>query len=110
MEITTRHVFEILVVDIAGRLDSLTVGYVNDEMGRIVQSDPTKILVNLEKLDFISSAGLRVLLVAAKLQQSYGGQFKICNANPSVRSVLESSGFNSLISLYPSESEAIGSF
>jgi anti-anti-sigma factor len=110
VEIKTRQVYEVFVVDLEGRLDSMAAGYGNDEMGRIIRSNHKQILVNLEKLDFISSAGMRVLLVAAKLQKSHGGQLKLSNANQLVKSVLETSGFNSLISLYPTEAEAIKSF
>ncbi|MBF2077526.1 MAG: STAS domain-containing protein [Synechococcales cyanobacterium T60_A2020_003] len=67
-------------------------------------------LVNLEKLDFITSAGLRVLLLASKLLQASGGKLKICTANDSVKDVLETCGFDSLIALYPTEAEAITSF
>lgn len=110
MLITTRQVYEVLVIDMEGRLDSKAAGYGNDEVVRIVKEDHKKILVNLEKLDFISSAGLRVLLLASKLQQEKKGQIKICCANDMVRNVLETCGFNSLISLYPTESDAMKSF
>lgn len=110
MQITTRQVYDVLVVDMEGRLDSKAAGYGNDEMVRIVQSEHDRILINLEQLEFVSSAGLRVLLLASKLQQSAGGQLKLCNANELVKGVLETCGFNSLISLYPTEAEAIKSF
>lgn len=110
MQITTRPVYGVLVVDMEGRLDSKSVGYGNDEMVRIVQSDHKKVLVNLEKLEFITSSGLRVLLLASKLLQASGGQLKICNANQLVKGVLETCGFDSLISLYPTEADAIKSF
>jgi anti-sigma B factor antagonist len=110
MEISTRQAYDVLVVDMNGRLDSRTAGYGYDEMVRIVKSNNKQILVNLDKLEFITSAGLRVLLTAAKLVQSSGGQFKLCNANDSVRQVLETCGFHSLVNLYLTEAEAIKSF
>jgi anti-anti-sigma factor len=110
MQINTRQVYEVLVVDMVGRLDSTSAGYGNDEMVKLVQSDQKQILVNLEKLDFITSAGLRVLLLAAKLLQTAGGQLKLCTPNDSVKNILETSGFNSLLSLYPTEADAIKSF
>ena len=109
MEITTRQSYDILVVEMNGRLDSLAAGRAYDEMVRIVRENK-QVLVNLEKLDFITSAGLRVLLTASKLIQSSRGKFKLCHPNEKVREVLETCGFNSLISLYPTEAEAIKSF
>lgn len=109
MEIKTRQVYEVLVVDMEGRLDSKSVGYGNDEMVQIVKEN-NKVLVNLEKVEFISSAGLRVLLLASKLIKASNGHLKLCSANDMVKKVLETSGFDSLISLYPTEAEAIKSF
>ncbi len=109
MEISSRQSYGILVVDMNGRLDSLAAGRAYDEMVRIVKNHK-QVLVNLEKLDFVTSAGLRVLLTAAKLMQAERGQFKLCSANAEVKQVLETCGFNSLISLYPTEAEAFKSF
>lgn len=69
-----------------------------------------KLLINLEGVDFISSAGLRSILVAAKLLKNSNGQIRICGANESVRKVLETSGFTSLVALYTDESEALAAF
>jgi anti-sigma B factor antagonist len=110
MKISTRQSYDVLVVDMQGRLDSRTSGYGYDEMVRIVKSNNKQVLVNLEKLEFVTSAGLRVLLTAAKLLQSQRGQLKLCSANEAVKQVLETCGFNSLISLYATEAEAIRSF
>lgn len=110
MNISTRQIGNIIVVDLKGRLDSQTAGFGNDEMVRIVKDGNTKLLANLDGLEFITSAGLRVLLLAAKLLQTAGGTLKLCNANQFVKDVLESSGFTSLIALYATESEAIASF
>lgn len=110
MQISTRTAYDVLVVDMEGRLDSTTSGYTYDELVRITKGEQKHVLINLEKLEFITSAGLRSLLVAAKLLQTAGGQLRLCNANGPVKQVLETSGFNSLLNLYPTESEAIKGF
>ena len=93
-----------------GRLDTSTSGYGHDEMVRISEGGNKKILVNRKELEYVSSAGLRVLLTAAKLVQASGGQIKFCQPNDLVKQVLEISGFNSLLSMYGGEGEAIKSF
>lgn len=110
MKISTREAYDVLVVDMDGRLDSKTSGYGYDEMVRIAQGGQKQVLVNLEKLEFVTSAGLRVLLVAAKLLKSRGGELKLCSANDLVKQVLETAGFDSLLRLYATEAEAIKSF
>ncbi len=110
MQINTREAYEVLVVDIEGRLDTNTSGYGYDEMVRIAKTGKKKILVNLAGLEYVSSAGLRVLLTAAKLVQASGGQLKFCQPTDLVKQALEISGFNSLLSVYTSEGEAVKSF
>jgi anti-anti-sigma factor len=110
MQINTRESYDVLVVDIAGRLDTTASGYGYDEMVRIAQGGNKKIVVNLEALEFVSSAGLRVLLTAAKLVQASGGQIKFCQPTDLVKQAFAVSGFNSLLSVYGSEGEAIKSF
>jgi anti-sigma B factor antagonist len=110
MQITTRESYEVLVVDMQGKLDTTTSGHAYDEMVRIAQGGRRKILVNLKGVDYVSSAGLRALLTAAKLLKTSGGQFKFCEPTDAVRQALEISGFHSLLSVYATEGEAIRSF
>ena len=110
MKITTRESYEVLVVDIEGRLDTTTAGYGRDELALIARGGNKKIVVNLKDLEYVSSAGLPVLLTAAKLVQASGGQIKFCEPTDLVKHTLGVSGFNSLLSVYDSEGEAIKSF
>lgn len=110
MQINTRESYEVLVVDIEGRLDTNTSAYGYDEMVRIAKGGNKKMVVNLKGLEYVSSAGLRVLLLVAKLVQASGGQVKFCQPGDLVKQALELSGFNSLLKLYGSEGEAIKSF
>ena len=99
MNVDTRKVYDVLVVDLIGRLDSQAVGDQGDRIVAIAQGEDKHVLLNLEKLDYVSSAGLRVILRAAKLLESGRGELKICNAAGVVRTVLETTGFDSLIKL-----------
>ena len=110
MQITTRESYDVLVVDVDGKLDTSTSGYAYDEMVRLAKSGRKKIVANLKGLEYVSSAGLRVLLTAAKLLQTEGGQLKFCEPRESVKQALSISGFNSLLSVYASEGEAIKAF
>jgi anti-anti-sigma factor len=102
MEITARHNGDILVLDVAGRLDTSTSGGAHDAIVGFAKTQP--------KVDYISSAGLRVILTLAKLLQSSNGEMKICRANGSVNEVLQTSGFNSLIKIVDDEETAIASW
>ena len=107
IQITTREAEDVLVVDMVGRLDTSTSGEAYDQMVRIAQSGSSKVLVNLKDVDYISSAGLRVILTASKLLRTARGELRLCNANDVVREVLDVSGFNSLLRVHDSELDAL---
>ena len=89
MKIETRSVYDVLVVDMSGRLDSTSSGDAGDRIVDIAKGAHKRVLLNLEKLEYVSSAGLRVILRAAKLLQENRGELKICNARGGVRDVFE---------------------
>jgi anti-anti-sigma factor len=76
----------------------------------LIEAGSTKILVNLEKLDYISSAGLRVLLVVAKKLKANAGELRICSLNAVVKEVFDISGFDMILPVSASESEALEGF
>ena len=110
MKITTNEVAGVTFVNISGEIMSTTSGAVMDVLVDLVQGGKNKLLLNIKDVSFISSAGLRSILVAAKLLQNSDGQMRICSANDSVKKVLETSGFTSLVRLYLDENEALAAF
>ncbi|TDG13222.1 anti-sigma factor antagonist [Paracraurococcus ruber] len=110
MQIETRKVYDVLVVDIAGRLDSRSAGEGGDRLAAIAQGPDRKVVLNLAAMEYVSSAGLRALLRCAKLLQAHGGALRLCAANAMVADVLESSGFNSLLQVHAAEKDAVAAF
>jgi anti-anti-sigma factor len=110
MEIRTRRVGDVTVADMTGRLDSRTSGPVSTELNQLAQHASGKLLLNVAGVDFVSSAGLRAILVAAKLADVNGGALKVCDANPAVTHVMEVSGMHSLLHLHATEAEALAAF
>jgi anti-anti-sigma factor len=107
MQISTRDSYGVTVVDMDGSLDTSTCGETGDTLVSLVQDGNRRILLNLEKLDYVSSAGLRAILVAAKLLQNARGEMRMCAPNATVRSVMEVSGFNNLLKLHETEAEGL---
>ena len=110
MEIKTNEADGIAFVHMSGRLTSTTSGQAYDALVRVAQSGTKKVVINVRDLDFIASAGLRSILVAAKLLKGSDGEIRICEANATVKKILETSGFASLIQLCADENEAVASF
>ncbi len=110
MQIDTRKVYDVLVIDVAGRLDSRTAGDIADRMAALAQGPDKHVLLNIAKLEYLSSAGLRIILRTAKLLQGNRGELKICSPTPDVHSVLTTAGFDSLLKIYETEKHAFAAF
>jgi anti-anti-sigma factor len=106
MEISTRTSNDTHIVAIAGSMDSITSPEAQKALD-VVLAVASKVALDFTKLDYISSAGLRVLLGAAKTLLASGGSLGIFGLNPSVREVFEISGFSTILAVYPSEAEAL---
>ncbi len=107
MQISTRTSNDIHIVAIAGSLDSTTSPEAQKAIDAVL-AGARKVALDFSQLDYISSAGLRVLLGAAKKLRASGGTLGIFGLNQSVREVFEISGFSTILAVYPSEAEALG--
>ncbi len=72
-----------------------------------IDKGETRIIIDFSKTNYISSAGLRVILKAAKMVKQRGGRLVFYNANELVREVLEISGFADLFNSHDNLDEAI---
>lgn len=95
------------VVEIAGNLDTVTAPDAQAVLDGAIANGASTLVVDCAALDYISSAGLRILLVAAKKVQPVGGQVRMCNLSPMVREVFEISGFTAILPVFPSRAEAL---
>ena len=107
MEITTRKQGEASIVALVGRLDSATAPKAQQALEEIVSGGALKLAVDFSKLDYISSAGLRVLLGITKKLKATGGALRTFGLNETVREVFEISGFSTILPVFPSEAEAL---
>jgi anti-anti-sigma factor len=110
MDISVREENGVTIADIVGKLDTATSPAAQERLNTLLKEGKTKILINLEKLDYIASSGLRVLLTLAKDLEKEGGAFRICGLNKVVQEIFDISGFSSILKVWPSESEALASF
>jgi anti-anti-sigma factor len=106
MQISTRTSNDIHIVAIAGSLDSTTSPEAQKSLDAVLAS-AKKVALDFTQLDYISSAGLRVLLGAAKQLRASGGKLGMFGLNQSVREVFEISGFATILSVYQSEADAL---
>ena len=110
MEISSRTQGDVTIVAIAGSLDSVSSPQAQQAMDAALAGGARKLAVDFTALDYISSAGLRVLLGAAKQLGAKGGALRMFGLNQSVREVFEISGFSKILPTFGSEADALAGF
>ena len=107
MTIIQRERNGIMELSISGRLDAVSAVEADKDFNSVIDDGHKNLLVDLTALDYISSAGLRVLLVVAKRIQQSDGKVVLCALSANVKEVFEISGFSSIFSIFPTRDEAI---
>ena len=97
MTITKKQNGTALEIALEGRLDTMTAPELEAELKQSLEAADSLVL-DFGKLDYISSAGLRVLLSAHKTMSSKGGM-KVTNVNEIVREVFEVTGFADILTI-----------
>jgi anti-sigma B factor antagonist len=91
---------EITRVDLDGRFDIRGAEEVDARFGELAESSKAMI-VDLSKVTFIASLGIRTLMLSAKTLIRRGADMAVCGANENVEKVLRGTGFNEVAGLYP---------
>ena len=86
-----------ITVTLEGRLDTVTAPDLEKELSEII-NDVEELVLDFEKLDYISSAGLRVLLSAQKIM-SRQGSMKVTHVNQTVMEIFEVTGFCDILTI-----------
>jgi anti-anti-sigma factor len=110
MEFTVGDAGAVKIVRIEGNLDTQTSPDAEARLSELIDQGANKVVVNFERLSYISSAGLRILLAAAKRLQSGGGELRVCGLSELVQEVFDISGFDSILPVSKDEAEALNGF
>lgn len=110
MEISTTESNGISVVSPAGRVDSSTAHELEAALKALYEGGKTQIVLDLEKVDFMSSMGLRVLVSAHKAIDAAGGGFRLCNLSDNVDNLLLLVGMHEIFDIQPDQAAALESF
>ncbi len=110
MEITQTVQNDILILNIKGRLDANTSLQFEEKMIGLINDGNHKILLDLKELDYISSAGLRVLILSAKKLKTAEGIFVLASLKEQIKEIFDIAGFTAIFSISNSVEEAISKF
>ena len=89
-----------------GRLDSASSPLLEREATSAIDEGARRLLIDFERLDYLSSAGLRAALAVAKRMNAAGGRLALCSLKPQVAEVFEISGVDAIIDVHPSAESA----
>jgi len=109
MTISDAHEGGVIVVSPHGRIDSTTSALLDRHLQGLAAAGQTQVVVDFTGVDYISSAGLRVLLALAKRGRDQKGRVALFGMNDSVRQVFDLAGFVALFTITPTRAEAVQS-
>lgn len=107
MDITEEIRSGILILRPTGRVDSGTASAFEQKLVQSVGSGPASVVVDMAQLVYISSAGLRALLVAAKRAKPAGSRIVLSSMASSIREVFDMSGFSTLFEIHATADDAV---
>lgn len=110
MDISTEQQNEVTIVAAGGRLDVMGAPELETSCKKLIAEGAKRLLLDMASVEYISSAGLRTLLVLAKAIKIAGGTLVLCNLTSAVREVMEISGFDTILSVTPDRSAAMALF
>ena len=100
----------VLIIGLEGRLDATSSKVFEEKILATIDAGETRLVIDLSQLDYVSSAGLRVFLLASKRLNPAGGKLVLCSLQEPVKEVFEIVGFFSILSILGSKDEALKSF
>lgn len=100
----------IMVVRLDGRLDATSAPQLDTKLSEQIDAGKSRILLDFGKVEYLSSAGMRLLLSDTRRLKGQGGQLGICSINDDVMEIIKVAGFERILNIYPTESQALQSF
>ena len=88
------------------RVDGANARQFQDDLEAVIEESDRVVILDLQDLRYISSAGLRVMLLTAKGLSRQGAKFAVCSLSQPVQEVFQISGFDKIIQVHPSLDDA----
>ena len=110
MDILVKSYPNALVISVVGVIDSLTQEEVEAVFNLYIQKEATNLVLDLSQVDFMSSAGLRLMVQTARDLRRQGGDLRLAAAQAPVQHMLEVAGFTTFLKVFPTVAEAVASY
>lgn len=110
LSVETRDEGTALTIAVTGRLDGNTVKSLESAVQELAGKEQPAVVFDLERLTYVSSAGLSVFLIAAKQVEKAGGRAVFCRLADNIRKVFKISGFDHILNVRETKEEALTLF
>nr|MBN1229134.1 STAS domain-containing protein [Anaerolineae bacterium] len=110
MEITTTQQGNVTVIHITGNVDAFTAGDVTSYLKREVDSGNVLLIVDLADVGYMSSAGLRTMLMILKQVRQFEGDLRLASPQEPVQKVLSMAGLTSIMEIFDDLETAVSSY
>lgn len=107
MDIKVDQTDGVVILGLDGRLDVLTCKELGSKLTELIEGGATQIVLDMARLNYVSSAGLRVLLQARKTLKPAGGSIALCATNDFVKDIMQTTGFTSIFPFHSTVDEAV---
>ncbi|MEA3332153.1 MAG: STAS domain-containing protein [Pseudomonadota bacterium] len=97
---------DLLTATLSGRMDAITAAEFTSQLENWITQELKSFTIDCGQLDYISSAGLRAILMAAKKVRSLDGKLQLAALQESVQTVFEISGFDKIIPIFANLDDA----
>lgn len=101
---------DVIILHIKGRLDAISSPGTEKRVFECINNGWHKILLDFHNVDYLSSAGMRMLLATTKKLKTLSGKLVVCSVNVNVMDVLKMSGFDHVLDIETNELEALQKF
>ena len=107
MQVQTEERGGVSILALTGRMDATTANVFEEACRALLNAGAKKIVVDLGGIEYISSAGLRVILTMVKASKSAAATLAFCSMQSMVAEVFKISGFSSMLPIYATRDEAV---
>lgn len=107
MDLREERLDQVTALSVKGRIDSTTAPAFGQRLDAVVADPSGRLVIDFRDLDYISSAGFRVLLVAARRADESGSRLVLCGLSSKVRQLFDVGGFLDLFSITATRDEAV---
>ncbi len=110
VSLNEKQIGEVLVLEMQGRLDAVSTPDIEKKVFDYINHGKYKLILDFSGVDYISSAGMRMLLSTTKKLKGLSGHLVLCSITTNVMDVFKMSGFDHVLELSENKEEALKRF